>query len=253
VALGVAFVTGEGRLVRGGGRVVKNVAGFDLVRLVIGAWGTLGVLTEVTVRLRALPEADVTVALPIPSDAAALATMLATLRDAPIAPLALQLTVEGGGRLLARLAGNEDSVRAQREAISRLAPVEDADALAWTRLAQEHERFNVILRLSRRPTELARLWCMATGLAARFGGDVSATVGRGVVRCRLMVPDEASGELRAALDQRDPGDTVVVEVMPPAWWSFAPPSAVADPLSRSLRAAFDPAGVLNPGIIGAGA
>ncbi|MEO6778589.1 MAG: FAD-binding protein [Gemmatimonadaceae bacterium] len=50
--LGMSVVLGTGELVRIGGRVVKNVAGFDLTRLMIGAWGTLGVITEVTIRVR---------------------------------------------------------------------------------------------------------------------------------------------------------------------------------------------------------
>src|SRR4051812_43338113 len=54
--LGCEIVTGIGEIVRAGGRVVKNVAGFDLSRLMTGAWGTLGAITEVTVRLRAQPE-----------------------------------------------------------------------------------------------------------------------------------------------------------------------------------------------------
>jgi glycolate oxidase FAD binding subunit len=51
--LGLTIVTGTGDIVRPGGRVVKNVAGFDLTRLMIGAWGTLGVITQVTLRVRA--------------------------------------------------------------------------------------------------------------------------------------------------------------------------------------------------------
>lgn len=50
--LGMTVVTGSGDIIKPGGRVVKNVAGFDLTRLMIGAWGTLGVITEVTLRLR---------------------------------------------------------------------------------------------------------------------------------------------------------------------------------------------------------
>jgi glycolate oxidase FAD binding subunit len=52
-ALGLTVVTGTGDLIRPGGHVVKNVAGFDLTRLMTGAWGTLGVITEVTLRVRA--------------------------------------------------------------------------------------------------------------------------------------------------------------------------------------------------------
>src|SRR5688500_2127578 len=89
--LGVEFETGTGDVVRGGGRVVKNVAGFDLTRLMVGAWGTLGIITEVSVRLRGLPERDVTVAVSVPAGHAQLADLLARLRTAPIAPIALEL------------------------------------------------------------------------------------------------------------------------------------------------------------------
>ncbi|MEO6445005.1 MAG: FAD-binding oxidoreductase, partial [Gemmatimonadaceae bacterium] len=81
LTLGVEFVDGRGTVVRGGGRVVKNVAGFDLVRLLVGSWGTLGVITEVTVRLRALPECERTVAVPAPADRETLATLLRALRS----------------------------------------------------------------------------------------------------------------------------------------------------------------------------
>ena len=56
--LGLEFVNGRGEIVRAGGKVVKNVAGFDLSRLITGSWGSLGVITEVTLRLYARPRAD---------------------------------------------------------------------------------------------------------------------------------------------------------------------------------------------------
>ncbi|OYV65412.1 MAG: hypothetical protein B7Z72_12300, partial [Gemmatimonadetes bacterium 21-71-4] len=127
--LGVEFVTGMGDIVRGGGRVVKNVAGFDLVRLTAGAWGTLGVITEVTVRLRALPDAHETLALGAADEPAAfdaLATGLRGLATVPFAcelvsgTLAARLGLPGAPTLLVRIAGNAESLRAQRDGLARL-------------------------------------------------------------------------------------------------------------------------------------
>ncbi len=63
LVLGLTVLTGEAKTMIAGGRVVKNVAGFDLVRLQTGAFGTLGVITEVSIRLHALPEVDETVSI----------------------------------------------------------------------------------------------------------------------------------------------------------------------------------------------
>src|SRR5262245_53220955 len=115
MTVGLSFVTGTGDVAHGGGRVVKNVAGFDLVRLSIGAWGTLGVITSATVRLRARPEADETVALSLPMERDALGTLLSTVRAAAIEPLAAELLSAACARriglgdrpvMLVRLAGN---------------------------------------------------------------------------------------------------------------------------------------------------
>src|SRR5919198_5685090 len=89
--LGLETVTGAGAVVRTGGRVVKNVAGFDLTRLFTGSWGTLAVITEVTVRLRAIPEVDESYLLQVEDAAPALDALLTRLREASLAPLAVEL------------------------------------------------------------------------------------------------------------------------------------------------------------------
>ncbi|MGH7672306.1 MAG: FAD-binding oxidoreductase, partial [Gemmatimonadales bacterium] len=66
--LGVTFVTGDGRMVQSGGRVMKNVAGYDLTRLQAGGFGAFGVIVLVHLRLRALPRADVTYLLEGPRE-----------------------------------------------------------------------------------------------------------------------------------------------------------------------------------------
>ncbi len=276
LVLGAEFVTGAGDVVRAGGRVVKNVAGFDLVRLVTGAWGTLGAITEVSVRLRALPEVDQTLAVALPP-VARLGDWLARLRAAPLsawalelvnAPLAERLGVptaappgaRAAGALLARLAGNAALVAAQRSTLAALGEVADVDPGAWARLRAAEPRTAVVARLSARPTALAALCAEPFSPAAGAVGLLAhASVARGVVRVilpgdtgfglpRLDAPavDAAAGET--------PTPTLVVERLPARLWpTLGPrlaPGRARDPLSRRVRAAFDPAGVLNPGVLG---
>ena len=110
--LGVRVVSGDGRILNWGGRVVKNVAGFDVTRLMLGSWGALGVMTSVSARLFPVPEEDVTVLVRAPrcedllSDARGLAT-------SPLPLSALDLVDPGptGGAVLAiRLLGSRAQV-----------------------------------------------------------------------------------------------------------------------------------------------
>jgi glycolate oxidase FAD binding subunit len=142
LAIGLEFVDGRGAIVRAGGRVVKNVAGFDLTRLLVGSWGTLGVITEVSVRLRARPAVDETWALAFDwSDDNALARRTSFERG-PYAPLALRrlesrdchaLGLARDRTLLARLGGNRSFVAAARNALHHLGHAEACDVSAWTR------------------------------------------------------------------------------------------------------------------------
>ncbi len=88
--LGLVLVSGDGRVLRLGGDVVKNVAGFDLVKLVVGSRGSLGVITEASVRLHPLPEVDTTVIVPCSSVAGGLAALRAAAAGPhPLAALEL--------------------------------------------------------------------------------------------------------------------------------------------------------------------
>jgi glycolate oxidase FAD binding subunit len=271
VVLGVEFVTGAGGVVRGGGRVVKNVAGFDLTRLVTGAWGTLGVLTEVTVRLRARPEVDDTVVISIGSTPQQIAELASRLRSLPFAPyaaevlnaaLAAALGLEARACLLVRVGGTDDAVRAHRAALSTFGEMRDVTGPVWPTLRAVEPAGSACLRLSRLPSRFADTWAEATRLADQFPDAlVHGTPLRGVVRCivpdlstardggrghaRIGVRERLARALTAAFD-----GTRIFERMPDAIWRSFAPTAVPDRLSQGIKAAYDPLCLLNPGILG---
>jgi glycolate oxidase FAD binding subunit len=260
--LGLEAVTGDGNIIRAGGRVVKNVAGFDITRLFTGAWGTLGVITEVSVRLRAIPEADETVALAVRDDnTAALDDLFGRLRAAPVAPwamellspaLAAQLGVAAHAALLVRLGGNAESVRAQRAALAAVAPVVSPAERVWELLRAAEPANAAVVRVSARRSALSTLWRIVRDAAGDWSGAYAhATVDRGIVRCVLPDAEPRRTSAQAARLAAAPC-TAIWERMPAESWHSLPPAA-DDPLSRRARAAFDPSGILNPGIFGGAA
>jgi glycolate oxidase FAD binding subunit len=241
---------------------VKNVAGFDLVRLLTGAWGTLGAITELSVRLRPMPERDVTVATPLPAGAA-LAPFLTRLRAAPLVawalelangPLAEQLGLVKRPVLLARLAGNDAAVRAQRATLAEVAGVGEVAELGadvWRRLRAIEPAVASVVRVSARPTRLAALCApLFSPAAGAFGMLAHASVARGLVR--FVLPGDAGFGL-PRFDAGDARPTVVAERLPAAVWrDHGPglaPAPASDRLTLGVRRAFDPHGILNPGIL----
>ncbi len=252
--LGIEAVTGTGDIVRAGGRVVKNVAGFDLTRLFTGAWGTLAVITEATVRLRALPEREQTITLALPPHDA-LERWLAKLRALPFSPLACELLNAPLARalglgecslLLGRLGGNDDSVREQLRALGALGQMRPAPKESWNALARIEPAGASVVRVSAPPSRLHVLWARLS--SSDDGSLVHAAAGRGVVRC--IHPVVADAPLAPWIEHvsRTEG-THIFERLPAIEWSRIP-SRVNDPLSRAVRAAFDPQRVLNRGILG---
>jgi glycolate oxidase FAD binding subunit len=260
LVLGVEFVTGTGAVVRGGGRVVKNVAGFDLTRLVTGAWGTLGAITEVTLRLHARPQADESLAIVLDGeDGVERARRL--LRRAPFVPyaceiingeLASALEIGDATILLARLGGNSDSVRAQREAFAELGGLADISPDTWTRLRSIEPRgsYAMTFRLSQLPSRLEATWREANTLASRAPHTMlHATVARGVVRCIVPLTEGVTEVVRRSFSTPSTV-TRVAERLPAELWPLCPPRMIDSRLARRVRSTFDPGHVLNPGILG---
>jgi glycolate oxidase FAD binding subunit len=260
--LGCEVVTGRGEIVRAGGRVVKNVAGFDLARLMTGAWGTLGALTEVTVRLRARPEVERTLAVTVHSedgDGPAGAAWR-WLRASPFTPLAaelcstalaVQLGASDRPMLLLRLGGNAAFVRAAEQSVATLGDAREVDSAIWARLRESEPRDAAVVRLGTVPSRVGALWSVASAAVDRAGGFSHSTLARGVVRCVVPVGagEEENGRLRGMIGGLQSAGSRIAERLPPSVWDRFP-APVADPLSVGVRRAFDPLGLLNPGILG---
>ena len=154
--LGCTVVTGDGRIVKAGGRVVKNVAGFDVAKLHVGGFGAFGILTELHLRLRALPQADVTLIRRGRRDP--LSHAARSLREAGFAPAAMELlspalAAEPEWVLATRVLGLHEAVRAEVEQVSSVAPggweelVAERAAALWAMVARGAASGPVSLRL----------------------------------------------------------------------------------------------------------
>ncbi|HEY4130090.1 MAG TPA: FAD-binding protein [Gemmatimonadaceae bacterium] len=259
LVLGVEFVTGMAAIARGGGRVVKNVAGFDLARLLTGSWGTLAVLTEITVRLHAKPAVDVSLAVPLSGSSTALRNIGEWLRTQVFTPyscefvndaLAAKLAGVSSAAAIFRLGGNEDAVVAQRQAVETLGAAHEVDASIWTALRGAEPKDAIVIRYSRQPSDIAQTWTEVDTLARDIPGALMhARPARGIVRLILPSSDAAISQLRTRLTSGAPVKRVG-ERLPAALWQVLAPRPTADALSTRIKQAFDPDSVLNPGILG---
>jgi glycolate oxidase FAD binding subunit len=256
LTIGLAFVSGDGKLVEAGGRVVKNVAGFDLVRLCVGSWGTLGAIVRTTLRLRALPAADESWALDLPESEIEMRTLLERLIEAPLelwaaelvsAPLARRLGAGESARILVRLGGGRRAVASQLNTLRRLGTAEPLDPGVWRALRAAEQPGCVTLRLSSFPAHLPQLWMAMLSLAELGNGETHASLARGIGR--TWICPHSLEDLATALRHHARPYRCVFERLPAEWWRSLAPPVLADPVSQRLRAAFDPWHILNPGIL----
>lgn len=246
LVLGLDAVTGYGEMVKPGGRVVKNVAGFDLVRLYTGSWGTLGPITSLTLRLRALPLHDVTLAIAAP-DTARLTELLTAVRQHTVSLMAcewvsgsaatqLGLGIDSGA-LLVRIGGNDSFVRGQHALLARSGSWVPTDPAVWGALAQLDRDATAVVRVSGSVSALpARIERLQSSMPADVSAMLHASAGRGIVR--LVVTGD-SAPARALLQASAPGEQRIPERLPEAWWATET-DPFAGGLAGRIRAAFDP-------------
>ncbi len=130
--LGVRCINGQGEVVQFGGEVVKNVAGFDLARLMVGAMGTLGVMLDVSIKLMPRPQSEKTCVFDDVGVKGLAKVNAWTSQGLPLSGAVLE-----GGRLYVRMSGTEAGVRAAVQAVGGQSLTEDV-AAHWWRGIRDH-------------------------------------------------------------------------------------------------------------------
>lgn len=235
LVLGVRVLDGVGEHLTFGGRVMKNVAGFDVARLMTGAMGTLGLITEVSLKCLPLPKAEATLAFDHAADQAIRMT-----NQWGGQPLPLSATCYHDGRLFVRLSGAQPAVTA---AVSKLggAAVADADAF-WTSVREQTHGFFAGAARDRRP--LWRLSVKSTAPYTDLAGDQLIEWG-GALRW-LAAGDRADPQKVRAWAAAQGGHATQFRAERKDRDVFHPLDATMAALHGRLKAVFDPHGILNP-------
>ncbi len=266
--LAATFVLSDGRVVRAGRPLVKNVAGYDLPKVLVGSYGTLALVTEVALKIVPLPRARRTLLVPADDLHRAVAWGLRLLASALVASA---VTVSGGESLpgappspyllVYTAEGRPEDVNSELAEVGRVlegagAPppfeVEFSGTELWARLLARAADHTLLVRAGVPGAEL-EAW-VREAAAVVHGGSFLVDIAGGLVYVVHPAADrDRAGELLAAI--RRPalsrGGYAVVLRAPPAWrgsldaWGYRPESLE---LMRGLKARWDPAGILNAGI-----
>ncbi|MCH2096396.1 MAG: glycolate oxidase subunit GlcE [Rhodobacteraceae bacterium] len=258
--IGVQYVDGSGQLVKNGGRVMKNVTGYDLVKLMAGSWGTLGVMTEVSMKVLAIPQAEATLVRHGHTPQDAVQSMTAALGS----PYDVSGAAHFNGRTQIRIEGLAGSVeyRAGQLQASELAGFERVDgevsAMLWTEVRDVTpfaQTTGALWRVSVKPSDGVGI--TAALQRAEVAHDVIYDWGGGLlwvlVHAKSEVRSDGAAQVlrnavnavggHATLVRRGTGMSQDVPV-------FHPEAPGVAALGTALRARHDPRGILNPGLMG---
>ncbi|MBI3431637.1 MAG: glycolate oxidase subunit GlcE [Hydrogenophilales bacterium] len=233
--LGVRMIDGTGQPLRFGGQVIKNVAGYDVSRLMVGALGTLGLITEISLKVLPKPAAEATLQFELDETEA-----IVKMNQWAGQPLPLSATSWHAGLLTVRLSGAASAVHAAQAKLGGEA-LKDAAAF-WQRLRDHATPF-----FDRHPSTLnQRLWRLAvkpTTPPMNLGGAQWIEWGGAI---RWLTSDLAAATLREAATTAG-GHATQFRGNAPADGVFAPLAPALATLHRSLKQRFDPKGIFNRG------
>ena len=265
--LGISFVRADGKIAKGGGRVVKNVAGYDLMKLFTGSYGSLGIISQVTFRTYPLPEASLTVA--ITGEAKSIAEAIKKIKNSGLTPTAADLitasviaNLEIGDHLglLIRFQTIPESITEQTSQLKAIAesldlPVtsyqDEAEAQIWQKLSAltriPHNSEAVTCKLGILPSSavqlLQELEAMQPG---RYFGRIH--IGSGLGQLQFLASDIAAITKTRSLCQENRGFLTVLSAAKSLKqqidiWGY---SGNAASMMTKIKQQFDPQNILNP-------
>jgi glycolate oxidase FAD binding subunit len=270
--IGVSFVTSQGVVVKGGGRVVKNVAGYDFPKLLTGSLGTLGIITQLTLKVRPIPEASAIAWVPI-ADAFTVARMLDQLNTSATRPVALDLLNRAAASKIGSGLGlpsvdqvlvigyedNAHSVRWQIDCLRHELKIEQLLVVdgrqtesLWDKLiefqAVDPGAISVVANL--RPSAVAPF-------AKNFDPErwsIQAHAGSGIVRAHALGDWTLAAAARELTDHRTRavqcGGNLILSRCPTEWKGDLPVWGEPRPdwaIAKQIKAALDPQRAMNPG------
>lgn len=257
--IGIEIARTDGRLAKGGGIVVKNVAGYDLPRLMTGSFGSLAVIVNATFKLFPVAQASRTVVVDVPSSKV-LGELVSAFLVSQLTPTAIELAAQPT-RLLLRFETIEASLEQQTREAIRIAETTGASA----RLIQTSQEAEIweqhsqrvwsgtgcVVKVTMLPTELAPTleWLQQTSPGAF---EIAGRAGLGVFLLRIDGPVDQQVRMLNELRNRLPsgrGSAVVVRGSSELKQRVDPWGSLGDAfgLMRAVKQQFDPEGILNPG------
>ena len=237
--LGMTLLTGRGKVVTFGGQVMKNVAGYDVARLLAGSMGVLGVILEVSIKVLPRPKAMRSLVLEVDE-----ANALALIDGWRRLPLPINATAWHEGRLLVRLAGAHAAVESAAKALGGHQLGQDDDQDRWTKLRDQRHRF--FGPAPGQPTDAGALWRLSLPAGvAPLGIEADTLIEWGGCQRWLRTPADAA--CMHAVARRVGGHATRWSATGPASDRFGPMVANLLQLHRLIKRAFDPQGIFNPG------
>lgn len=237
--LGLTLINGRGEALNFGGTVMKNVAGYDLARLMAGAMGVLGLIAEVSLKVLPRPVAEATLRFEMDQ-----ASALRQLNRWGGQPLPISASACWEGALILRLGGAEAAVRAAMQSLGG-EPIEAAMAQPfWTGLRDHSDEF--FQGAQRAVQGGARLWRLSlpqTAPALNLPGEQLIEWGGAQRWLTSALPVAQVREAAAAVG----GHATLFRALDKSAGVFAPLSAPLARIHRQLKASFDPQGLINPG------